>query len=74
LWIDREKNVSSIKEHYKISPRSRLGKKLLKASSYVLDTSLDNGINLERTSPYDLEYPLWVKEHIHIENRLTRGR
>jgi hypothetical protein len=65
---DREKNVLSVKESYKISTRSRLGKIMLKAYSYVLDTYFDKEINLERSSPYALEYPLWVQEHIHIEN------
>ena len=65
---DREKNVFSKTEFYKISTRSRLGKKLLKASSFILERDLDNGLNLERSSPYALVYPLWVKEHIHIEN------
>jgi hypothetical protein len=65
---DREKNVLTITESYQVSTRARSGKKLLKASSFVLDEYLDDGINLERSSPYALSYPLWVKEHIHIEN------
>jgi hypothetical protein len=65
---DREKNVLTITDSYQVSTRNRAGKKLLKASSATLNEYLDDGINLERTSPYALEYPLWVKEHIHIEN------
>jgi transglutaminase-like putative cysteine protease len=65
---DREKNVLTITYSYQVSTRTRAGKKLLKASSATLDEYLNDGINLERTSPYALEYPLWVKEHIHIEN------
>jgi len=65
---DREKNRVIIQQHYKISTRSRMGKKLLKASSLLLDSYLDTNINLERSAPYALTYPLWVKEHIHIEN------
>ncbi|HEY5235467.1 MAG TPA: transglutaminase-like domain-containing protein, partial [Rhabdochlamydiaceae bacterium] len=65
---DREKNVMMITDSYQVSTRTRAGKKLLKASSATLNEYLDDGINLERTSPYALEYPLCVKEHIHIEN------
>ena len=31
---------------------------------------MDTHINPERTAPYALSYPLWVKEHIHVENPL----
>jgi hypothetical protein len=65
---DREKNVLTITDFYQISTRNRVGKKFLKASSATLNDYLDDGINLERSSPYALDYPLWVKEHIHIEN------
>jgi hypothetical protein len=65
---DRDKNMLTIQEHYKISTRTRMGKKILKASSSLLENYLDNNINLERSAPYALSYPLWVKEHIHIEN------
>jgi hypothetical protein len=65
---DREKNVSTITGHYKISTRLRLGKKLLKPLSAILEDYLDKNINLERSSPYAIAHPLWVKEHIHIEN------
>ena len=65
---DREKNVMTMTDFYQVSTRSRAGKKLLKASSAILDDYLDDGINLERSSPYALAYPLWLKEHIHIEN------
>jgi hypothetical protein len=65
---DRDKNVLMITESYQVSTRNRTGKKLLKATSAILNEYLDVGINLERSSPYALEYPLWIKEHIHIEN------
>jgi hypothetical protein len=65
---NREENEMTITECYRLSISSRTGKKLLKISSAVLGDYLDNGINLERSSPYALDYPLWVKEHIHIEN------
>ncbi len=65
---NREKNHVTQIESYKIPTRSRLGKKLLKTSSFLLDDYLATGVNLERTSPYALFHPLWIKEHIHIEN------
>jgi hypothetical protein len=69
LIVDnREENELSITECYKISISSHKEKKLLKIASFVLEDYLDNGIDLERSSPYALSYPLWIKEHIHIEN------
>ncbi|HUD01388.1 MAG TPA: hypothetical protein VMR37_03615, partial [Rhabdochlamydiaceae bacterium] len=41
---------------------------LLKPLSAILEDYLDKNINLERSSPYAIAHPLWVKEHIHIEN------
>ncbi len=65
---DRENNVLTLTERYKIPIRKRAGKRNLKAFSIVIQNFLDTYINPERTTPYLLVYPLWVKEHIHIEN------
>ncbi len=65
---DREKNILTIQESYKIPTRGRMGKKLLKVYSSIIEDELDNNINLERSSPYSLNYPEWIKEHIHINN------
>lgn len=69
LFLDnREENELSITECYKVSISSHKEKKRLKIASFVLEDYLDNRIDLERSSPYALDYPLWIKEHIHIEN------
>lgn len=68
---DREKNVLKVIENYQISTRKRVGKQLLTASSLVLDKYIDHDIHQKRSSPYALDYPLWVTEHIHIENRFN---
>jgi hypothetical protein len=65
---DRENNTLSLTEWYKIPTRKRGGKRILKAFSIVIQNFLDTYINPERTTPYLLVFPLWVKEHIHIEN------
>lgn len=66
---DRNSNVLSQAEHYLVSTRNRPGNKILTVPSCVLDY-LDSDIELDRSAPYALSYPLWVKEHITINNPL----
>ncbi len=61
---DREKNVVTVEESYKIPIR----RKSLQIYSHTLERYFDDSLDNERTSPYDLAYPRWVEEHIHIEN------
>ncbi len=65
---NREKNIITLINSYKITPRNRSGKKILKVISDIIDTGLDDSINLERASPFVLTYPYWIKEHIHVKN------
>lgn len=65
---DPEKNVITLTEGYRVPTQGRNGKKTLKVYSLVIKNYLESGINPERATPYALFYPIWVKEHIHIEN------
>lgn len=65
---DRENNTLTLTEWYKIPARKRGGKRVLKAFSILIQNFLDTYINPDRQTPYLLVFPLWVKEHIHIEN------
>jgi hypothetical protein len=65
---DRKQNTLTMTESYQIPIRRRSGKLMLKVYSSAISKYLDSDINPERSSPYALLYPCWVKEHIHIEN------
>jgi hypothetical protein len=66
---DRDSDTLQQVEHYLVSTRARPGKKTLKIPSCVLDY-LDSGLELDRSTPYALRYPLWIKESISIKNPL----
>lgn len=68
LSDDLENNVLTMSEGYRVPLQSRSGKKALKVYSFVIKNYLESGINPERFAPYALYYPVWAKEHIHIEN------
>lgn len=65
---DRKKNIFNLHESYVIPLRKRAGKTILHVSSIVVKSFLSVDFNPNRTSPYALTYPLWIKEHIHIDN------
>ncbi len=65
---DREKNTLTIIQSYTIPTRHSAEKKVLDTFSMTLRDYLFSGVNPARSSPLALAYPLWVKEHIHIEN------
>lgn len=65
---DRLTNVLVINESYSLPTRDRLGRKILKTHSFTVAEALDKDLNLERSSPYALHYPVWVKEHISVKN------
>jgi hypothetical protein len=65
---DREKNVFRLTESYFIPLRKKSGTHILNVSSIVIRRFLDSYFNPNRTAPYSIIYPLWVKEHIHIDN------
>ncbi len=65
---DRENNIFTLIESYRLPTQKRSDQKVMEIFSYVLRSYLHNRVNPERTTPYAISYPLWVKEHIHIEN------
>ncbi len=65
---DREKNILTITKSYIIPTRHSAGQKVLDIFSFTLRDYLLTGINPARSSPHALAYPLWVQEHIHIDN------
>lgn len=65
---DVQTNTLTITENFQIAIQTRANKKILRIFSQAIRRYLDNGLNPKRSSPYAIAYPLWVKEHIHIEN------
>lgn len=65
---DRENNIFTLIESYRVPTHAFSDRKVMKLFSYTLRYYLYDRVNPERSSPYILPYPLWVKEHIHIEN------
>ncbi|MBS0604443.1 MAG: DUF3857 and transglutaminase domain-containing protein [Verrucomicrobia bacterium] len=65
---DREKNVLTMTESYQVPTVKSRGHKVMKVFSSTIRNYLNSGLNPERSSPYAIIYPVWVKEHIHIEN------
>ena len=61
---DRENNIITSTESYELylsDPQQ------LDIFSHVHGDFLQKMVNLKRTSPFALSYPIWVKEHIHVE-------
>ena len=68
VFDDRENNLFTLSATYRI-PTDDLDKSVvLDLFSYIIHNILDMDFNPVRTVSYELAYPLWVKEHIHIEN------
>jgi hypothetical protein len=65
---DRESNVFVLKESYTYSLRKGGDKNKFSVSSIVIRNFLDYDFNPNRSTPYSLIYPLWVKEHIRVDN------
>lgn len=71
---DRESNRLTLIESYRLSTQKLSDKKALEVFSFTLRSYLHDRINPERSSPYELTYPLWVKEHIRVENPLYQWK
>ncbi|MFI5335035.1 MAG: hypothetical protein ACHQT8_07765, partial [Chlamydiales bacterium] len=65
---DRDANCIQVQESYILPTRSKAKGKTLKFFSSAIEDFLDTHINPERESPYALIYPLWIKEHVHVDN------
>ncbi len=68
---DREQNIFSFTLSYQLPAKKRYRKKILPIHSHILKNGIDRDLKLDRKAPYALMHPLWVKEHIHIENPLN---
>lgn len=71
---DRKSNSLILIESYRLPTQKLSGKKLLKIYSYILRHSLERKVNPMREAPYEIEYPLWVKERIYIENPFNKWK
>jgi len=69
---DREYNRAILIESYCLPTQPISDKKLMTVFSYIQRYYLEDQINPERASPYQLRYPLWIKERIHIDNPFSR--
>lgn len=69
---DREYNRAILIESYCLPTQLVSDKKLMTVFSYIQRYYLEDQINPERASPYQLRYPLWIKERIHIDNPFSR--
>ena len=67
LSDDREKNVLTLTQCFLIPTDQGEGKITLRAFSMALLNYLQNDLNPERNAPYSLNFPVWVKEHLHVE-------
>ncbi len=65
---DRENNVLTFTEIYHLPTHEAVDTKELDVLSLIMRDYLDSRVDPEKDSPYAISYPLWVKEHIHIEN------
>jgi hypothetical protein len=64
---DRENNIVTLIESYHLPTRVIQNQKKLDLLSHTLRSYLCSPINPGRSSPYEISYPLWVKERIQIE-------
>lgn len=67
LSDDRKKNILTLTLSYEVPTEKKGDKRVLKAFSMMLLNYLENDLNPERETPYSLNYPMWVKEHLHVE-------
>ncbi|MEX0961676.1 MAG: DUF3857 domain-containing protein [Simkaniaceae bacterium] len=64
---DRKNNIVTLVESYNLPTRTVQDQKKLDLLSHTLNSYLCSSINPGRSSPYEISYPLWVKERIQIE-------
>ncbi len=65
---DKRSNSVTLIESYHLPVEKLADRKEIEVFSHVLRHYLESGINPERAAPYEILYPLWVKERIHIDN------
>ncbi len=69
---DRENNICTCFESYRLPTQKVAGKKVLEVFSYILSDYLYTNMSPLRKSPCSIAYPRWVKESIHIEDPLLQ--
>lgn len=67
---DREHNTLKFTLSCKIPARKRSTKKTFEPLSYVMQELLMSEIDPGRSSPFSLDFPLWMKERITVKNSL----
>lgn len=65
---DRKNNIIIMHELFRIPVKERDGKRVLKIYSFIFEQHLDDEITQDRSAPYALVYPFWVKESILLTN------
>lgn len=65
---DRENNIFTMTLTYQFPTKTRARKKVLPIDPQTLQIALDGRFLSPRKTPYILQYPLWIQEHIHVEN------
>ncbi len=69
---NRDHNILTVTGSYTIPTHEREEGKTLEIISATFEDYLETGINPTRRSPFALSYPLWIKEHIHVDNKIAR--
>lgn len=64
---DRERNIVTLIEFYDLPTQAIQNKQTIEVFSHTLRNYLNSSVNPQRSSPYEIFYPLWVKEQILIE-------
>lgn len=65
---DRTKNSLILIESYRIPTQILSDKNSIELYSFILKGYLHDRINPDRTAPFAISYPVWVKERIHVQN------
>ncbi|MBI2742632.1 MAG: DUF3857 and transglutaminase domain-containing protein [Chlamydiales bacterium] len=69
---DREKNIYKITQTFSVPTQDFTQGKIFELYSSTVEDFHDDQVNPSRRSPYSLAYPLWVKEHIHVDNSFMK--
>jgi hypothetical protein len=67
LLDDRLKNILTLTLCYQVSTQDKGDRKKFTVFSLALQDYLSASPNPERNAPYAINYPTWVKEHVHVE-------
>jgi hypothetical protein len=65
---DSKQNIITTFEAYNIPLRTKKGKRSFQIQPQLFNDYLPTEINPERKKPYAVKFPLWVREHFHIDD------